>query len=142
MNNKACKILATLLIALGAFCSSASSHSGGTNDSGCHENRKTGDYHCHDPKSTTSSGSTRSTGSSTTSSSGTAKPSGWSKGSSPPVPSVRIPYDLKSASGLPEAEYQTNKECKKFAFSNIINQSERGYVRLRCGKVVMSIQAH
>jgi hypothetical protein len=27
------------------------SHSGGTNAEGCHTNRKTGDYHCHTPKS-------------------------------------------------------------------------------------------
>lgn len=25
-------------------------HSGGTDASGCHTNRKTGDYHCHTPK--------------------------------------------------------------------------------------------
>lgn len=28
----------------------AYSHSGGTNSSGCHNNRKTGDYHCHGDK--------------------------------------------------------------------------------------------
>ena len=26
------------------------SHSGGTNANGCHTNRKTGDYHCHNAK--------------------------------------------------------------------------------------------
>lgn len=26
------------------------SHSGGTNADGCHNNRKTGDYHCHNQK--------------------------------------------------------------------------------------------
>ena len=26
------------------------SHSGGTDAYGCHENRKTGAYHCHNPK--------------------------------------------------------------------------------------------
>ena len=26
------------------------SHSGGTNSDGCHNNHKTGDYHCHNPK--------------------------------------------------------------------------------------------
>ena len=29
---------------------SAIAHSGGTNSEGCHTNRKTGDYHCHTPK--------------------------------------------------------------------------------------------
>lgn len=26
-------------------------HSGGTDSKGCHTNKKTGDYHCHKPKS-------------------------------------------------------------------------------------------
>ena len=29
---------------------SASGHSGGTNAAGCHTNRRTGDYHCHTPR--------------------------------------------------------------------------------------------
>jgi hypothetical protein len=33
---------------LSAVCvSSAAAHSGGLNREGCHNNRKTGDYHCH-----------------------------------------------------------------------------------------------
>jgi hypothetical protein len=28
-------------------------HSGGTNSAGCHTDRRTGDYHCHTPKSPT-----------------------------------------------------------------------------------------
>ncbi|WNJ97193.1 YHYH domain-containing protein [Vibrio ruber] len=28
----------------------ALAHSGGTNSSGCHQNHKTGDYHCHNRK--------------------------------------------------------------------------------------------
>ena len=31
--------------------SSAVPHSGGTNAEGCHTDRRTGDYHCHSPKS-------------------------------------------------------------------------------------------
>ena len=41
-----------LLIAL-LLCASvqtATPHSGGTNQDGCHTNRSTGDYHCHTPK--------------------------------------------------------------------------------------------
>lgn len=42
-------IAAVLLTA--AFLPGVSySHSGGTNAAGCHTNRKTGDYHCHNPK--------------------------------------------------------------------------------------------
>ena len=29
-------------------------HSGGTNATGCHTNRRTGDYHCHRPRSQSS----------------------------------------------------------------------------------------
>ena len=37
-------IAAALLVA----CSTtAYAHSGGTDENGCHTNRKTGDYHCH-----------------------------------------------------------------------------------------------
>jgi hypothetical protein len=32
----------------------ASPHSGGTNADGCHTNRQTGDYHCHNSKPETS----------------------------------------------------------------------------------------
>ena len=38
-----------LLLLLGVSLS-ASGHSGGTDSSGCHTNRKTGDYHCHNAK--------------------------------------------------------------------------------------------
>ena len=39
-------------LVLGALLhsSSAPAHSGGTNADGCHTNRQTGDYHCHDSK--------------------------------------------------------------------------------------------
>jgi hypothetical protein len=33
--------------ALALVCMAASAHSGGLNAEGCHNNRKTGDYHCH-----------------------------------------------------------------------------------------------
>lgn len=38
-------ILSLLLLPLGI--SEASAHPGGLNSEGCHNNRKTGDYHCH-----------------------------------------------------------------------------------------------
>lgn len=38
-------------LALLLACGSATAHSGGTDAQGCHTNRKTGDYHCHGPKS-------------------------------------------------------------------------------------------
>jgi hypothetical protein len=38
-------ILIVLLIPLDTFA-----HSGGTDAKGCHKNRKTGDYHCHNKK--------------------------------------------------------------------------------------------
>lgn len=37
-------------LALLVICGSAAAHSGGTDAQGCHTNRKTGDYHCHDSK--------------------------------------------------------------------------------------------
>lgn len=36
-----------LVLAFGCASSSATAHSGGLDASGCHTNRKTGDYHCH-----------------------------------------------------------------------------------------------
>lgn len=33
--------------AAAAVCGSATAHPGGLNAEGCHNNRKTGDYHCH-----------------------------------------------------------------------------------------------
>ena len=44
--------LRTVLIAmlLCAPCGTATPHSGGTNGDGCHTDRRTGDYHCHTPK--------------------------------------------------------------------------------------------
>ena len=41
-------LLAVLLLSVPL--STALGHGGGTNAAGCHTNRKTGDYHCHAPK--------------------------------------------------------------------------------------------
>ncbi|MCR6650044.1 MAG: YHYH domain-containing protein [Cellvibrionaceae bacterium] len=37
----------TITVLLAAVTSAAFAHSGGLDSSGCHTNRKTGDYHCH-----------------------------------------------------------------------------------------------
>jgi len=42
------KLLPILILAILPI--DALGHSGGTNSSGCHNNRKTGGYHCHTPK--------------------------------------------------------------------------------------------
>lgn len=39
-----------LLLSVVLLPSLALAHSGGTDANGCHTNRKTGDYHCHNPK--------------------------------------------------------------------------------------------
>ncbi|KEY58482.1 YHYH domain-containing protein [Serratia sp. DD3] len=47
------KVFMMLLVGLSMFMSISTqvfAHSGGTNSDGCHENRKTGDYHCHNNK--------------------------------------------------------------------------------------------
>lgn len=38
------------LLASSLLVTTAWTHSGGTNADGCHTNRKTGDYHCHNAK--------------------------------------------------------------------------------------------
>ena len=44
-------ILPTLfLVCLSLLGADSLAHSGGTNANGCHTNRKTGDYHCHNAK--------------------------------------------------------------------------------------------
>jgi len=40
-------IAATLIAGLSVSSGIVSAHSGGLNSEGCHNNRKTGDYHCH-----------------------------------------------------------------------------------------------
>ena len=44
----ACLLVATLVLLQPI---PAVPHSGGTNAEGCHTDRRTGDYHCHSPKS-------------------------------------------------------------------------------------------
>lgn len=41
------------IVTLAISCGAALAHSGGLDASGCHHNRKTGDYHCHRPQRTT-----------------------------------------------------------------------------------------
>jgi hypothetical protein len=55
-------------------------HGGGTNAEGCHNNRKTGDYHCHGGRSAESSGSSPRSARST--SRPTARPMGLSSAGS------------------------------------------------------------
>lgn len=58
MNQKTLLILlATFLISVVSF-----SHSGRTDSNGCHTNRKTGEYHCHGKKSSSSSSRNRTSG--------------------------------------------------------------------------------
>lgn len=45
------KFISIALIALSVGLSAqVFAHSGGTNSEGCHTNKKTGDYHCHNRK--------------------------------------------------------------------------------------------
>ena len=105
------------------------SHSGGTDANGCHTNSKTGDYHCHTPKS----------GKRSSSSSRRSSPSSRSSSSySPRIP----PQSLQEISGLSEEKFSSNPECKKFTFSEMISQAEQGEVNLRCGQTLIYIRAH
>jgi hypothetical protein len=38
------------VMSLGLFATETFAHSGGTDYCGCHNNRRTGDYHCHTRK--------------------------------------------------------------------------------------------
>jgi len=87
-----------LIAALTLVATGAEAHSGRTNSSGCHNNRKTGSYHCHNSGSSGSSGGSRSSGSSSGSYS---KPTPPQRQSSPPVnpscqgvPKVSKPWAL------------------------------------------------
>ena len=124
MDKNSAIVVSALIAFLGLLPSAALSHSGGTNASGCHENSKTGDYHCHTPKSGTPSTSSRS--------------SGFSSSTSRTVPT----FSKKSASGLSSEYYELNEDCKKFTFSEILSQAGHGYVRIQCGQIIMSIMAH
>ena len=118
------KAMSVLLIISACACSAAQSHSGGTDANGWHTNSKTGKRHQHPKKQNASSASSRSS----------------SSGDSP-LPAAAFSLDLKGASGLSDEDYESNKDCKKFAFSEILRQSDGRYLRLRCGQVVMSIEA-
>ena len=50
MNGIRRAVLFATFVLLSFGSETAFSHSGGTNAAGCHTNRKTGDYHCHNPK--------------------------------------------------------------------------------------------
>jgi hypothetical protein len=52
MNKKPMLVLFLgLSIALSSIVATKSfAHSGGTNSDGCHQNKKSGDYHCHNKK--------------------------------------------------------------------------------------------
>ena len=41
------KLIGVMLLALPVLAGDALAHGGGLNKDGCHNNRKTGDYHCH-----------------------------------------------------------------------------------------------
>ena len=129
-------------------CAAAYAHSGGTDAGGCHENRKTGDYHCHTPKSGRSSASLRSSRSSVSSRpSVTSLPSNSTElvtgvTVTSPLAAPTPPFDMKSASGLSEKDYASDPNCKRFTFSEVVRQSDNGFVRLHCGQVVMSIDIH
>jgi len=100
-----------LLIAIcvsGGFCSPALSHSGRTDEEGCHGGSVA--RHCHTPKSFSS------------------KPS--------------RSLNPKTSSKLSSGVNRSSEECSNFTFSEIIRQSDRGNVQLRCGRVLMSIKAH
>ena len=53
-NNHGLWVWAVALILLISMLHPASAHPGGTNAEGCHTNKKTGEYHCHKSKNTTS----------------------------------------------------------------------------------------
>jgi len=64
-------VVITVLIVLFSI-DAVNAHGGGLNAQGCHNNRKTGDYHCHRPQNTNSSRSNKSTSSSLKSTDGRA----------------------------------------------------------------------
>lgn len=44
------RIVIIISLFLGLCVQFLAAHSGNTDSAGCHYNRKTGDYHCHNPK--------------------------------------------------------------------------------------------
>lgn len=81
---KSCLLLSLALVSSLAVASPADSHGGRTNSEGCHTNRKTGDYHCHN-------GGGSSSGSGGSSSSSPSPSTGSSSGGSS---SYRAPKPL------------------------------------------------
>ena len=80
------------IAALALVATGADAHSGRTNSSGCHNNRKTGGYHCHNSGSSSNG-------------SGSRRPSGSSSGAPPrptPTPSPSRPPVNSSCSGVPQ----------------------------------------
>jgi hypothetical protein len=53
-NSASLLMVATCLAWLSTASSPASAHGGGLNADGCHTNRKTGEYHCHRAKASSS----------------------------------------------------------------------------------------
>ena len=79
-----------LIAALTLIATGAEAHSGRTNSSGCHNNRKTGSYHCHNSGS--SSGN-----------SGSNRPSGASPPRKPTPPQQQSPPPVNpSCQGVPK----------------------------------------
>jgi len=117
-----------LLGASGGLSPPVFSHSGGVDVNGCHSG--TEPYHCHTPKSAQS---TRSSDSSSLNTGSSLRKR---------AANLSTPYDLESLSKLSSEDFKSSEDCKKFIFSEYIQQSDRGNVRLRCGQVVMSIKAH
>lgn len=74
-------------------------HGGRTNSSGCHKNRKTGDYHCHGGSSSYSSGS-RSSSRNYRSTSSTSEQSSQTSQSSQPQKSELITEIQKNLNAL------------------------------------------
>lgn len=94
------KKITPLFICFFFLCASlAYAHPGRTNSQGCHTNRKTGDYHCHN------SGGSSASSRSTNRSSGLSSKSGISGGQRLSGNSKSIPQNQSAAlNGTPEAE--------------------------------------
>ena len=125
-------IISILLLLSISHIQPAHPHGGGLNPDGCHNNTKTGDYHCHGSGSSTSGSS--------------SPPSNYSSGSYSTNGSTNsrflIRKTLKELSGLSQEDYDSQDQCDKFTFSEIMRQSSTGQVNLRCGQVIMFIKAH
>ena len=108
MDKNSAIVVSALIAFLGLLPSVAMSHSGGTNSSGCHQNSKTGDCHCHTPKSGSSSTSSRSSGFSSSASgfSGSSSGVSRSRGFSSYGSGGTRTYDRKS---IPDLSNENNR---------------------------------